>query len=310
LHALTAAAAHPTLARMPRLVLALVLLAGCSSGPARLDEADVREHGTRRFDAPPAEVWFAFHAALAAEGWAPGPGRPEDGPVRTPPRDLGGGVVRAWTIHVTPDGEGTRVVATPTAFAGGRDVSDEAVWTPGEEARRWDALFDAARAILAAWGDPPEFGERPDTLVLEGYRFPRPPGWAAATIAPNGRAASMQRGTPGPDGALNPTILLAVAPARPELDRGGFAAAAVRAAFRHLGGVEPPAALRDTATGPHGFSGLGDVTLSGGKTVPVRVHVWDARSPAWTLVASAACGAADDACEDAFAAFVEGIGAP
>ncbi len=290
--------------------LFLLLLAACSSGPVRLDEAHIREHGTRRFEASPAEVWLAFHAALVADGWAPLPSRPDAGPVRTPPRDVGGGVVRAWEVEVAPEGDGTRAVARPRAYVDGRDVSEEAVWTPTDEARRWDALFASALAILAAWGDPPEFVERGDAIVLEAHRFVRPAGWAATTIAPNGRAASMQRGTPGPDGALNPTILLAVAPTRPETDRAGFGAAAVRAAFRHLGGVEPPAGLRDMTTGPHGVLGRGEVTLSSGKVVAVRVHVWDARSPAWTLVASAACGADDDDCERSFAALVEGVDAP
>jgi len=127
--------------------LAAVVAVGACASTQVLTQGEVGRSGAREFSEPKATMFAICVGALTAEGYEITPVATKPLPVRTP----GPVTSRAYRVTVTPDGQGSRVVAQPILFAGTRDVSNSDVWVldgPEGERAQWSDLFAVMNSAL------------------------------------------------------------------------------------------------------------------------------------------------------------------
>lgn len=134
--------------------LAAVVAVGACASTQVLTQGEVGRSGAREFSEPKATMFAICVGALTAEGYeiarsdvATGVIETKPLPVRTP----GPVTSRAYRVTVTPDRQGSRVVAQPILFAGTRDVSNSDVWVldgPEGERAQWSDLFAVMNSAL------------------------------------------------------------------------------------------------------------------------------------------------------------------
>jgi len=132
---------------------AIVALSACASTQA-LTQGEVGRSGARTFNEPKATTFAICVGALTAEGYEIAHSDLKSGVIETKPmaaRGEGPATARAYRVTVTADGQGSRVVAQPILFAGGRDISNADSWVldgPEGERAQWADLFAVMNAAL------------------------------------------------------------------------------------------------------------------------------------------------------------------
>jgi len=184
------------------LALGLVVALGCSSGQA-LTQGEIGRRGARSFTAPPTTVYYACIGALLANGYEIERDDIEQGVIVTRPRAVSdGGAVTARAYRLTVESDergGTRVVAAPMLYAGGRDVSNRELWNldgPRGEHHLWTELFGDIDAALAH--PAPDPGQReqlakvavPATDPAAAKMLSPESGLRPATLSPAGAPAN------------------------------------------------------------------------------------------------------------------------
>jgi hypothetical protein len=184
------------------LAIGLVMgLGGCSSGQV-LTQGEIGRRGARSFAAPPTTVYYACVGALLANGYEIERDDIEQGVIVTRPRavtDGGPVTARAYRLTVEPDERGgSRVVASPTIYSGGRDVSNRELWNvdgPRGEHQLWTELFGDVDAALAHPAPDPTQREAlakvavPATDPAAAKMLSPESGLRPATLAPAARPA-------------------------------------------------------------------------------------------------------------------------
>jgi len=179
------------------LALGLVVgLGACSSGQA-LTQGEIGRRGARSFAMPPTTVYYACVGALLANGYEIERDDIEQGVIVTRPRAVTGAgpvTARAYRLTVEPDeGGGTRVVAAPMLYSGGRDVSNRELWNvdgPRGEHQLWTELFGDIDAALAHPAPDPSQREQlakvavPATDPAAAKMLSPESGLRPATLAP------------------------------------------------------------------------------------------------------------------------------
>lgn len=146
-------------------VSAAVAVAGCGGGA--MTTMEVATYGTTVIEGTPEQVYQATIAALRAEGYQIATERPDRGLIITDRRDIrtdaqyatGGSYAttsvytRQYTMELTTESEGhVRVVATPSLYQNGIDISSRSVWDLsddlGSEHTLWNSLFARIRQLL------------------------------------------------------------------------------------------------------------------------------------------------------------------
>jgi len=176
--------------------------AACSSGQA-LTQGEIGRRGARSFAAPPSTVYYACVGALLANGYEIERDDIEQGVIVTRPRpvtEAGPVTARAYRLTVESDDHGgSRVVAAPVLFAGGRDVSNRELWNidgPRGEHQLWSELFGDIDAALAHPAPDPSRREElakiavPATDPAAAKMLSPESGLRPATLAPAGRPAN------------------------------------------------------------------------------------------------------------------------
>jgi len=185
------------------LALGLVMgLGGCSGGQV-LTQGEIGRRGARSFAAPPTTVYYACVGALLANGYEIERDDIEQGVLVTRPRavaDGGAVTARAYRLTVEPDERGgSRVVASPMIYSGGRDVSNRELWNvdgPRGEHQLWTELFGDVDAALARPAPDPSQREAlakvavPATDPAAAKMLSPESGLRPATLAPAARPAS------------------------------------------------------------------------------------------------------------------------
>jgi hypothetical protein len=181
---------------------ALASTGGCASSHVVLTPGEIGRKGARSFATPPSTVFYACTGALLADGYEIERSDPEQGVIVTKPLAVSGQgpvTARSYRITIAPDGHGgSRMVAEPHLYAGGRDVSDRELWNldgPRGEVARWNDLFTDVDSVVI--GPVPDTSEREalaktavqQTDVPGGGKTAAPqPGLTPATLGPAPRA--------------------------------------------------------------------------------------------------------------------------
>jgi hypothetical protein len=163
-------------------MVAALALWGCASTQA-LTQGEVGRSGARQFGTAKGTTFAICVGALTAEGYEIASSDPATGEIVTLPQAVhtsGPVTARAYRVTVTPEGQGSRVVAQPILYAGTRDVSNRDVWVldgPEGERAQWADLFsvmDAALVTPAVNGREAvaASGESPPSLAKEQAAAP------------------------------------------------------------------------------------------------------------------------------------------
>jgi len=139
-------------ASLMAVTLACAALGACAHEGA-LTQGEVGRSGARTFAAPTDHVFYACLGILKADGYEIATADPEHGRITTKPMAIDakdGVTARAYRVTVSPDGDGSRVIAQPILYAGDRDVSTKAVWNIDAERDQWAELFSDVDAVIAA----------------------------------------------------------------------------------------------------------------------------------------------------------------
>jgi hypothetical protein len=147
-------AAGSAIARTSLMAVAIgcATLGACAHEGA-LTQGEVGRSGARTVPAPTDHVFYACLGILKADGYEIASTDPEHGKITTKPMAIDskdGVTARAYRVTVSPDGDGSRVIAQPILFAGDRDVSAKAVWNIDAERDQWAELFSDVDAVIAA----------------------------------------------------------------------------------------------------------------------------------------------------------------
>ena len=133
--------------------IAAAAAVSCASGQT-LTQGDVGREGTRNFAAPPEAMFYASIGVLKANGYDIARADRRDGIIVTKPKAVsskGPITARAYRFTIWPAGGGSQVIATPLAYAGSRDVSNDPVWQMGGdrgERARWNRLFQDLDGVV------------------------------------------------------------------------------------------------------------------------------------------------------------------
>ena len=144
--------------------------AGCGGAQngVHMTDQEIATQGTITFDAPTDTVFTASRDALRVLGYSIAAERPERGILITGPKtvletaDVSGTassatavrktIAKQYTLSIKDAGGGkTRVVATPSAFINGNDVSATPVWLlegSGNQREEWHLLFAKIKSLL------------------------------------------------------------------------------------------------------------------------------------------------------------------
>ena len=211
-----------------------------------LSKAEARELGTRRWDAPPDEVFDATWLTLTARGYT----------VEDADRVAGTLVTKrgphTWDVDVAAVGTEQRVEVTPRHQG-----------TRAELSALLDDLEVGTRALLRAWGELPEwkYDGRKNVVRIEGFAVSPPREWEWLDYDISRRLVTVQqlRARTG----LNPTLLIEVDRRRPD---SRLRASLQRAAGLTLGARQrlvPPDELDESKDGAelHGTMGVLDGTV-------------------------------------------------
>lgn len=184
------------------LVLGLAVAAGgCASG-SELTQGEIGRRGARAFPAAPPKVFYASVGALLANGYEIEKEEIEEGVILTKPMAVKGDgpvTARAYRVTITADNHGgSRVIAAPYLYVGGRDVSNRELWNldgPRGEHQLWTELFKDIDDALAR--PAPDASQRealakvavPATDPSVGKMLSPEPGLRPATLGPADRTA-------------------------------------------------------------------------------------------------------------------------
>ena len=312
------------------------LLGGC--GPryeqaSLLTAATIAEHGTARFAASKEATVQAAGAALTTLGYVVATEDLAGGTLSTQRRLLSrrmdSGRDGTWTVievsyeirvaetQASPPGADgaaatvVEVVATPSVFRNGVDISADAVWRLDAQIRTWQQLFDLIEGRLGAAGHGPAqdgadgpagaanaaANEGVSGMVIDRGAGTVRVGAVAQTVtmprdwqiesAGAGRAFAVKQADP--QAGINPTIELVVTPVADHYDVAALQQAAIQRAFRHLGEAGRPTEGPGEVSN-HGLALEGEV-VAGGTTHRVGIHYFSIDRGGYHLVASAACPA-------------------
>ena len=170
-------------------MVTVVALGGCASTQA-LTQGEVGRSGARQLNEAKGTTFAIVVGALTAEGYEIASSDPATGVILTKPRAVhtaGPVTARAYRVTVTPEGQGSRVVAQPILYAGARDVSNSDVWVldgPDGERAQWADLFTVMDAALVT---PAE--ERREAVATSGASSP---------------SLAKEQAAPSPDRATTP----------------------------------------------------------------------------------------------------------
>lgn len=183
-------------------VAAMVALGACASTQV-LTQGEVGRSGARAFNEPRGTMFAICVGALTAEGYEIAHSDVAAGVIETKPlpvRTQGPVTSRAYRVTVTPDGQGSRVVAQPILFAGTRDVSNSEVWVldgPEGERAQWSDLFGVMNAALvtpAQEAPAPGRDHDREAVAGNGAASPSLAKERAASPSDKGSASSPARG--------------------------------------------------------------------------------------------------------------------
>jgi hypothetical protein len=164
-------------------VLLLVGGGACASGHV-LTQGEIGRRGARSFAAPPETIFYGCVGVLKADGYEIATTDLAQGVIVTKPMPISSGgavTARAYRVTISPDGTGSRVIASPALFAGERDVSDDEVWNldgPRGEHALWSELF----ADLDAVAVQPATSVPNDEALAKARVMAAPPN--TKTVAP------------------------------------------------------------------------------------------------------------------------------
>ncbi|MBL8921899.1 MAG: hypothetical protein JNJ54_23815 [Myxococcaceae bacterium] len=274
-----------------------LLLAGCVSGPRALTTAQLEAFSTRRHDGTFDQVFDATVLSLARMGLSVRDVDPRAGTLAALRRDGTG-----YQVSVRSRGPTQEVLAVP--------VPERERWVldgdEGESAR-WDQLEQYTAELLAAWREHPEWQYLPEKNLVRVLSFAArlPPAWERVEPSVSRRVLVVQRHRSKK--GFNPTIVLEVLRRRPVLEAKEFLLSTAEAALGAKTRLAWPEPLELTF-GRSGGHGEGRV-FDGPLVRPVSWHLWDQRSPSWTVRIAAICGPGDTElnCEDAWEALTASI---
>jgi len=159
---------------------AVVTLGACASTQV-LTQGEVGRSGARAFNEPKATMFAICVGSLTAEGYEIAHSDLASGVIETKPLAVhtsGPVTARAYRVTVTPEGQGSRVVAQPVLFSGARDVSSSEVWVldgPEGERAQWSDLFAVMDSALVTPGvvapPQPSAGDR-EAVAAAGSATP------------------------------------------------------------------------------------------------------------------------------------------
>lgn len=174
----------------------------CASTQA-LTQGEVGRSGARTFNEPKGTTFAICVGALTAEGYEIASSDARAGLIETQAlavRGSGPVTSRAYRVTVTPDGQGSRVVAQPIVYSGARDISNSDVWTldgaQGERAQ-WSDLFSVMDAALVTQAP----AARREAVPANGVAAPALAKEQAPPAAPD------KNGPAAPSGGLTPAGL-------------------------------------------------------------------------------------------------------
>lgn len=272
---------EPALVRLTPMALGLAL-SGCVAGPHPVSEEQLRSLGRRTYAAQYDEAFDATWLALERLGFR----------VLSQSRRVGTLLAqhddgRQYDVGVEPHDAQHLVTALP----GPPRVAWQLDGARGEVAR-WDELERLTRALLAAWKRWPEWTFVPaaNDLGVLSLHVKAPREWEHVDLELSRHRAELQRFKPGHLG-LNPTLLMDIDRRRPV---HGVTPLVLETAGRALG-TRTRLSLPEVLAGPltaRGYSG--DASLDDGAAKhAVRWHLWDMRTPEWTIRIAAVCGPED-----------------
>lgn len=192
-------------------LVAVVALAACASTQA-LTQGEVGRSGAREFNQPKGMVFAICVGALTAEGYEIAHSDVASGVIETKPlavRTQGPVTARAYRVTVTPDGQGSRVVAQPVLFAGTRDISNSDSWVldgPEGERAQWSDLFGVMSAALVTPVAPAQDRHDREAVAANGAAAPSP---APALAKEQASPPADKSGGSGKAGGLTPAGLSA-----------------------------------------------------------------------------------------------------
>lgn len=280
--------------------LALLLVAGCVSGPRALSTAQLEAFSTRRHQGTYDEVFDATALSLARMGLAVRDVDLRQGTLAAARKDGTG-----YLVTVRSRGDEQEVLALP--------VPERERWVldgdDGESAR-WDQLERYTAELLTAWRDHPEWQYLPEKNLVRVLSFGArlPPAWERVEPTVSRRVLVVQRHRAKK--GLNPTIVLEVLRRRPVLEAKEFLLSTAEVALGAKTRLTWPEPLELTfgSSGGHGEGRVFDGPL----VRPISWHLWDQRSPSWTVRLAAICGPRESElnCEDAWEALTASIVGP
>ncbi|MBM4784220.1 MAG: hypothetical protein GQE15_41650 [Archangiaceae bacterium] len=284
-----------------RLGLALLVLSsGCVSGPRALGQSQLESYATRRHQAPFDEVFDATVLSLGRMGLTIEESDVKQGTIVAKRRDGTG-----YSVSIQSRDDEQLVVAVPTP--------ERAAWVlQGEdgESARWDRLESYTNELLTAWRDHPEwaFIAARNLLGVLSFYARVPQRWERVDPSVSRRVTSVQRFKTRR--GLNPTILFEVKRRTPALDARAFLLTTAEVALQAKGRLTWVG--DDEPTLREGRAQRAANVLDG--TVPRQIswHLWDHRTPTFTVRVAAVCGAAGSEldCDDDWEALVNSIVAP
>lgn len=262
----------------PAGALLVLLVAGCLSGPRALSTAQLEAFSTRRHHGSYDEVFDATVLSLARMGLAVRDVDVRAGTLAALRRDGSG-----YQVSVRTRGDEHEVVALP--------VPERERWVldgdDGESAR-WDQLEQYTAELLSAWREHPEWQYVPENNLVGVLSFTArlPPAWERVDPSVSRRVLVVQRFRAKK--GLNPTIVLEVLRRRPVLEAKEFLLSTAEVAFGAKARLAWPEPLELSfgTTGGHGRARVFDGPL----VRPLSWHLWDQRSPSWTVRLAAVCG--------------------
>lgn len=278
----------------------LVLWSGCVSGPRPLGQSQLESYATRRHQAPFDEVFDATVLSLGRMGLSIEDADVKQGTIVARRKDGTG-----YSVSIQSRDDEQLVVAVP--------IPERSAWVlDGEdgESARWDRLESHTKELLTAWRDHPEwtFIAARNLLGVLSFYARVPQSWERVDPSVSRRVTSVQRFKS--HRGLNPTILFEVKRRTPSLEARSFLLTTAEVALQAKGrltwqGDDEPK-LRE------GRAQRAANVLDG--TVPRQIswHLWDHRTPTFTVRVAAVCGAAGSEldCDEDWEALISSIVAP